>query len=129
MTVFLATHILEEAEYMCDRIAIIHQGTIHACGTIKEIRQILHPQTTYHLGIAHAPTGLVAHLKRVEGVADILPLPSTDGNLALRVVVESECDDLPPRLIDKVVHAGGQVTAYYPVEESLSELISHLIEE
>jgi len=129
MTVFLATHILEEAEYMCDRIAIIHQGTIRACGTIKEIRQILHPQTTYHLGIAHASSGLMAHLKRVEGVADILPLPSTDSSLALRVVAEGECDDLLPRLVDKVVYAGGQVTACYPVEESLSELIGRLVEE
>lgn len=38
-TVFLTTHILEIAEQMCDRIAIIKAGRIIALGTIDELRQ------------------------------------------------------------------------------------------
>jgi ABC-2 type transport system ATP-binding protein len=36
--VFLSTHILEIAERMCDRIAIIHQGRVIAVGTMDELR-------------------------------------------------------------------------------------------
>ena len=32
-TVLLTTHYLEEAELLCDRIAIIHQGRVVATGT------------------------------------------------------------------------------------------------
>lgn len=37
-TVFMSTHILEIAEVMCDRVAIIDKGKIVACGTMEELR-------------------------------------------------------------------------------------------
>jgi len=37
--VLLSTHAMEEAEYLCDRIAIINEGKIGACGTMEELRQ------------------------------------------------------------------------------------------
>ena len=37
-TVFMATHILEIAEKVCDRIGIIHQGKLIAAGTLAELR-------------------------------------------------------------------------------------------
>ena len=36
--VILSTHIMNEAEKLCDRIAIIHKGTILAIGTLTELR-------------------------------------------------------------------------------------------
>jgi len=38
-TVFVSTHILEIAERMCDRFAIINKGKIVATGTMEELRQ------------------------------------------------------------------------------------------
>ncbi len=38
-TVLMSTHTLEIAEAMCDRIGIIQQGKIVACGTMAELRQ------------------------------------------------------------------------------------------
>ncbi|NPV29840.1 MAG: ABC transporter ATP-binding protein [Firmicutes bacterium] len=38
-TVFFSTHILEVAERLCDRIAIINKGRIIACGTLEEIKE------------------------------------------------------------------------------------------
>lgn len=38
--IFLSTHILEIAERMCDRIAIIHQGQVIAVGTMDELRNL-----------------------------------------------------------------------------------------
>jgi len=37
-TVLLATHRMEEAEQLCDRIAIVRSGGIVFCGTIPELR-------------------------------------------------------------------------------------------
>jgi ABC-2 type transport system ATP-binding protein len=38
--VMLSTHILEIAQNMCDRIAIINQGRVIAAGTMDELRQL-----------------------------------------------------------------------------------------
>ncbi len=38
VTVFMSTHILEIAERMCDRVGIINQGRLIACGTMEELR-------------------------------------------------------------------------------------------
>ena len=37
-TVFFSTHVLEVAEKICDRIAIINKGRILFCGTLEEMR-------------------------------------------------------------------------------------------
>jgi ABC-2 type transport system ATP-binding protein len=38
MTIFMSTHTLEVAEELCDRIAIIQNGTVVSCGTMDELR-------------------------------------------------------------------------------------------
>jgi sodium transport system ATP-binding protein len=37
--VVYSTHIMSEAERLCDRIAVIHEGTIRAEGTLAELRE------------------------------------------------------------------------------------------
>lgn len=39
-TVILTTHYLEEAEALCDRIAIMAQGRLRACGTAAELKAL-----------------------------------------------------------------------------------------
>jgi ABC-2 type transport system ATP-binding protein len=36
-TVFLNTHLLEEAEHVCDRVTVIDKGTAIATGTLEEL--------------------------------------------------------------------------------------------
>lgn len=39
-TIIFSTHIMSEAEKLCDRIAIIHRGRIHACDTLAALRTV-----------------------------------------------------------------------------------------
>ncbi len=41
VTVMLTTHLMDEAETLCDRIAILHEGKIEALGTMDELRAIV----------------------------------------------------------------------------------------
>ncbi len=36
-TVFFSTHILADAEDLCDRVAVLHEGTLRGAGTIQEL--------------------------------------------------------------------------------------------
>ncbi len=37
-SIILSTHVMEEAEYLCDRIAVIHEGAIKIIGTMADLR-------------------------------------------------------------------------------------------
>ena len=39
-TVFFSTHVMEVAEKLCDRLAIIHKGKLVACGTMEELKAL-----------------------------------------------------------------------------------------
>ncbi len=40
-TIFLTTHYMEEAELLCDRVAIMDRGRLVAIGTVDELRDIV----------------------------------------------------------------------------------------
>ncbi len=40
-TIFLTTHYIEEAESLCDRVAIIDRGKLTAIGTVEELRDLI----------------------------------------------------------------------------------------
>ena len=46
VTVFLTTHYMEEADRLCDRIALIHKGRLQAGGTPGELKAALGPGAT-----------------------------------------------------------------------------------
>jgi len=46
MTVLLTTHYMEEADALCDRVALMHLGTIRADGTPAELKESIGPDAT-----------------------------------------------------------------------------------
>jgi ABC-2 type transport system ATP-binding protein len=67
-TVLLTTHYIEEAERLCDRVAIVDHGKIIALGTPRELKHGSAGTTRIEIRLARPTTnGLLSHL---EGVAD-----------------------------------------------------------
>lgn len=46
MTVLMTTHYMEEADSLCDRVALVHRGRLRALGTPAELKASLHPDAT-----------------------------------------------------------------------------------
>ena len=73
-TILLTTHYIEEAEKLCDRVAIVDQGLVIAQGTPRELKQGSAGTTRIELRLARPePDG---ELGKLDGVADCL---SSDG--------------------------------------------------
>ena len=52
MTIFLTTHYLEEAEQLCDRLAIMDHGRLIAQGSSRELKDKLSGETIYQIDFA-----------------------------------------------------------------------------
>jgi ABC-2 type transport system ATP-binding protein len=46
MTVLLTTHYMEEADTLCDRVALMHHGRLRAVGSPDELKQKVGPQSS-----------------------------------------------------------------------------------
>jgi len=60
-TVFLTTHYIEEADRLCDRIAIIVQGKIVVLDTPEDIKKRVHAQPIIWAELSRVPDGSLLH--------------------------------------------------------------------
>jgi ABC-2 type transport system ATP-binding protein len=115
MTVFLTTHYLEEADGMCDRLAIIDHGKIVATGTPSELKDRLGGDvvTVRPLGTA---AGLEPALRALPGVSSVT---AQDG--ALRVKCPSG-DVLIPKIVGAASSLGISLAGVSLRRPSLDEV-------
>ena len=78
-TILLTTHYIEEAERLCDRVAIIDHGQVMALGTPRELKQRSAGITRIEVRLSHEP--LDGALGRLDGVTD---WTKENGGFALR---------------------------------------------
>jgi ABC-2 type transport system ATP-binding protein len=67
-TIVLTTHYIEEAERLCDRVAVVDTGRIIAMGTPRELKQA--SAGTTRIEVRLAQTSDIDSLRRLEGVAE-----------------------------------------------------------
>lgn len=71
MTIFLTTHYLEEAEQLCDRIAIMDHGRLIALGSTQELKDRLSGGTAYQIEFIEDAERYGALLKDMSCVREI----------------------------------------------------------
>jgi ABC-2 type transport system ATP-binding protein len=69
VTVFLTTHYLEEAERLCDRIAIIVRGRIVALDTVAGLKAAAQGRTAVEVTYAGADGGVITQRVETDDVA------------------------------------------------------------
>jgi ABC-2 type transport system ATP-binding protein len=98
VTVILTTHHLAEAETLCRRVAVMHQGTIRACARPDALRQMLTPTEHYRLELDRYDAQLTPTLAALAGhlQAEVAPggrhwldLDIEPGNGALTAVLDT----------------------------------------
>lgn len=113
-TVFLNTHLLAEAEQVCDRIAVIDKGTAVATGTLAEL---LGRQTRARLKVRGLGEGWWSRFGRFGRWHREHEWAVVDG------IDASEIADL----VDEVVKLGGRVEAVIPEHQSLETRFLELL--
>jgi ABC-2 type transport system ATP-binding protein len=67
-TIVMTTHYIEEAERLCDRVAIVDHGTVIALGTPRELKERSGDKTRLEVRLARTEPAEI--LKKLEGVSD-----------------------------------------------------------
>lgn len=119
-TIFYTTHMMQEAEELCDRVAIIDRGQIIALGSPDDLKSSLMKEHLITLeGVI--PEEVVQMLQAIPGVKAATAKSEVKG----RTIVSLICDDsrrLLPRIIDTVVSNGAVVDHIKPHEVTLEDV-------
>ena len=95
ITVVLTTHYMEEADELCDRVAIIDHGRILVEDTPSALKSSVGAQKVYALDLSDhdGASALAGQLKQMQGVRSVEPTPN-----GLRIFADN-ADGLLPELV------------------------------
>lgn len=117
-TILLTTHYLDEADSLCDRIAIIDHGKIVAMGTPTELKKC-HGGEFVEM-IADGDGDITSILKGVDGVDDVI----REGDRFR--IVSSEGEELIPQLIEATYGSGVKIRSVRVDKPNLDQVFLQL---
>jgi ABC-2 type transport system ATP-binding protein len=127
-TVLITTHILSEAEQVCDRVAIMSQGKVLVSGTIGEIRRSVRSEERYLLQIGGFTEALVQELAQLKGVSRCVQQGKNNGSMVLEISLDRGSNVFPV-LIDQIVEKKGKLLRCTSQESSFEEVFLNLFKE
>jgi ABC-2 type transport system ATP-binding protein len=120
MAILYTTHYMEEAERLCDRIAIIDGGEIRAEGTQKELVGLVGQKDEVRLAVTGDLVGAARAAGAVRGVASA----AVKGE-AIEVIA-ADAGRVLPRLLEAVEAAGAHIRGVELVTPDLESVFLHL---
>jgi ABC-2 type transport system ATP-binding protein len=106
-TVFFSTHILSDAEALCDRVAVIHKGELRGIGVVEDLRSKTAVKSEVVWQGSHA-------------LASVGPLVSeshTTGEIVRAAVATQDLD----MLLEKLRQNHAQIISVTPVHGTLED--------
>ena len=117
LTISLTTHYMDEAETLCDRIAIVDGGKIIAIGTPAELKAMVKGSDRIELEVVGDAEQIVAMLRGQPGVHEVTRDP--DGPI---VVLADDGAHAMPKIIGEIENAGAKVSSIKLERMSLEDV-------
>ncbi|OLC21465.1 MAG: hypothetical protein AUH33_01820 [Chloroflexi bacterium 13_1_40CM_68_21] len=124
-TVLLTTHYMEEADQLCDRVAIIDHGRIVALDTPAALKRTIRAEEIVRLDIGVAVDGGRQVLERLSRVGTVARHERTNGTLAVTVHCAS-ARELVPAAFDAARAEGATVQHVEVVPVTLEDVFISL---
>jgi ABC-2 type transport system ATP-binding protein len=109
-TVFFSTHILSDAETLCDRVAILNSGQLQGCGELREILR---------LGVSD--TELILETPAVDIFEEVRPFVFSMVRTGDRVRLEIRDETKIEKVLEIALRAKAKVVSLNPVKMSLED--------
>ncbi len=122
VTIFLITHDLSEAEALCSRVAVMHQGAIRSVGEPAAMRRTLRQKLQYDLLVDRLSGEAEAQIRRQ---APDLQVEAAGGGLRLGLTVATEGQALNT-VLDVLRGGGSTIFSIESKAPSLEEAFARL---
>jgi ABC-2 type transport system ATP-binding protein len=119
ITIVLTTHYLDEAEELCDRVAIVDYGKLMALGTPAELKRKVMGGDVVEADFADLPNEALEALKASKFVLQVKKHEST-----LTILVRSGAEAVP-RIVELVNENGGKIRSITLREPTLDDVFLH----
>jgi len=127
-TVFLVTHNLEEAQQMCDRLAIIDRGRILSLGTPSEIRKTVSEEDRYVLKVRSLAAETLEKIRRQKKIAHLSSRPDPANSLVSLLEVRLlEHETALPLVIETLVSSGAKILDCNHFEVPLEDVFAEVV--
>ena len=123
-TVLFSTHILSEAQQICDRVLIINKGKIVAEDTPENLQSRVLGAERVLLRVRGDGDGLAETVKSIKGTRKVAAQDDTSVEFEL-----SAGQDVRPQVAKAVVQAGYELLEMRPVGMSLEEIFLELTDD
>ena len=122
-TVLLCTHNLDEAQRLCDRVAVMNKGTLLAAGTLADLSRTLWREAWVDVTLREPLTN--QQISAVRALRDVSDVQVDGETLAVKVTG----DDSVPMLIITLASIGAQMMRVNPRQHTLEEVYFELQEQ
>jgi len=119
-TIVLTTHYMDEADSLCDRLAIIDHGRIISQGTPAELKASIPGGYLLRLKFNHVPEELPAELKKLPGVTEVRSTGETGAD-----VYADRGGPLIAPIVNTAQALGAELHDVHIAEPSLETLFLH----
>jgi len=123
-TIFLTTHIMQEAEELCDRVAIIDEGRIVAIGTPDELKRTIKGKSAVEVDIVCSNPKTITITEKIQQIDDVHKIAwdvtsSEKGEIVrIRVICDNPREILPP-MMEILLNNGVKIHYIKPEEPTL----------
>lgn len=122
-TIVLTTHYMDEADSLCNRVAIIDHGRIIAQGTPTELKSSIPGGYLLRVKFSSVPEALLAGLREMPGVTEVRASDGAAGPGA--DVYADRGGPLIPVIVSTAQAAGAELRDVHIQEPSLETLFLH----
>jgi len=116
--VLLTTHYMAEAEEICDRIAIIYNGSIVACETPQTLKASMEKSTVVRIEVRNSSPRL--NFEGVKGIIGASVDSNSNGITKIKVILDSE--SRIPDLVSHLASDGCTIMSINTSEPSLEDV-------
>ena len=120
LTMLLTTHYMEEADRLCDRIAIVDHGTLVALGTPVELKQSVPGSNVVEVQFNREDPEWPARLRKLNGVTDV-----QSQSAGVYRVLTSNGSQTTTELVGMAASLGETLTSLSVQNTSLDDVFVH----
>ena len=125
-TVLIATHLMVEAETLCDRLVLLDAGSVVFTGSVTELRSLLGDDVRYAITLRAASVGIGRDLRALPGVLGVDVRVIDEDELLIDLTLARESAALA-HVIRRLVERGSEINSCVLQEPTLEEAFRAVI--